>query len=77
MEALESLRSEHRMIAGVLDALEAHATRLEHDGSMKASKLRKFTAFQYERACFGRINYADVRVFGAALAVSDSNSEGA
>jgi hemerythrin-like domain-containing protein len=45
MKVLESLRGEHRVIWGVLNALEDFGMRLEEDASMSPSNLRRFTAF--------------------------------
>src|SRR5689334_20469488 len=45
MKVLESLRGEHRVIAGVLDALEEYCTRLEQDASASPVDLRRFTAW--------------------------------
>jgi hemerythrin-like domain-containing protein len=50
MKALQSLRDEHRVIAGVLDALERYGSRLEQDSSVSASDLRRFTAVLTEFA---------------------------
>ena len=50
MKPLESLRGEHRVIAGVIDALEDYGTRLEQDASMSPSALKEFTTVLTEFA---------------------------
>jgi hemerythrin-like domain-containing protein len=50
MKALQSLRDEHGLIAGVLDALEGYGSRLEQDPSTSISDLRRFAAVLTEFA---------------------------
>jgi hemerythrin-like domain-containing protein len=48
MPGLESLRSEHRLIAGVLDALARQGTELEQGATTNPTDLRRLTALLAE-----------------------------